>query len=97
SIWKEGIGNGQAAPLVVRREDARWVENGLTANGLEVLSLSRLVERTFQMGGVTGAVCHVFNRWQWAEADFKINGETRRLYIDGLSLRFADQDYQVWH
>ncbi|NHX33784.1 hypothetical protein HA388_27685, partial [Escherichia coli] len=36
SIWQEGIGGGQAAPLVVRREDARWVAEGLTADGLEV-------------------------------------------------------------
>ena len=97
SIWQEGIGGGQAAPLVVRREDARWVANGLTADGLEVLSLQRLIDRTFEMGGLTGAVCHVFNRWEWAEADFKINDETRRLPVDGLSLRFADKDYQVWH
>ncbi|EOV8089788.1 molybdopterin cofactor-binding domain-containing protein [Providencia huaxiensis] len=97
SIWQEGIGGGQAAPLVVRREDARWVAEGLTADGLEVLSLPRLIERTFAMGGVTGAVCHVFNRWQWAEADFPIQGETRRLPIDGLSLRFADKEYQVCH
>ncbi|EKT58297.1 xanthine dehydrogenase family protein molybdopterin-binding subunit [Providencia sneebia] len=96
SIWQEGIGGGQAAPLVVRREDARWVDGGLTADGLEVLSLSRLVTRTYEMGGLTGAVCHVFNRWQWAESDFHIQGKTRRLPVDGLALRFADKDYQVW-
>ena len=39
ALWQAGIGGGQAAPLVVRREDARWVEGGLTAAGMSVLIL----------------------------------------------------------
>lgn len=33
ALWTSGIGGGQAAPLVVRREDARWAEGKLTAAG----------------------------------------------------------------
>lgn len=94
ALWQAGIGGGQAAPLVVRREDARWVEGGLTAAGMSVLSLELLAKTAYQMGGVTGAAVHVFNRWQWAEADFTLNGKSERLPIDGMSLRNAGGEFK---
>ncbi|WP_174363765.1 molybdopterin cofactor-binding domain-containing protein [uncultured Caballeronia sp.] len=90
SIWGGGIGGGQAAPLVVRREDARWVDGKLTAAGLEPLPLEQLAKKAHELGLVTGAVVHVFNRWQWTEAEFDIRGATDRLPIDGLSLLFGE-------
>jgi CO/xanthine dehydrogenase Mo-binding subunit len=87
SIWQSGAGGGQAAPLVVRIEDARWVEGGLTAAGMEVLPLPLLAKTAWQMGLVTGTIVHVFNRWQWAEADFKLDNQSVKLPIDGLSIR----------
>ena len=36
--WQRGIGGGQAAPYVVREQDARWEQGKLTANGMEPLS-----------------------------------------------------------
>ncbi|WP_423459156.1 xanthine dehydrogenase family protein molybdopterin-binding subunit [Ottowia sp. VDI28] len=89
SIWSQGIGGGQAAPLVVRVEDARWVDGKLTAGGLQPLPLEQLAQAAHEQGLVTGAAVHVFNRWQWSEADFEINGQMVRLPIDGLSLRYA--------
>jgi CO/xanthine dehydrogenase Mo-binding subunit len=86
ALWSSGIGGGQAAPLVVRREDARWVEGKLTAAGLEPLLLEQLARKAHDLGLVTGAIVHVFNRWQWSEAEFDIGGVTERLPIDGLSL-----------
>lgn len=103
AIWQSGIGGGQAAPLVVRKEDARWVEGGLTANGMQILPLKQLVEQIYRMGGLTGAVVHVFNRWQWAEAEFPLNHQNTRLPIDGLAVRYASGDYltvkrnRVWY
>lgn len=94
ALWQAGIGGGRAAPLVVRREDARWVEGGLTAAGMSVLSLELLAKTAYQMGGVTGAAVHVFNRWQWAEADFTLNGKSERLPIDGMSLRNAGGEFK---
>ncbi|MBB1201433.1 xanthine dehydrogenase family protein molybdopterin-binding subunit [Enterobacteriaceae bacterium 89] len=94
SIWRSGIGGGQAAPLVVRIEDARWVDGGLTAAGMEVLSLERLAKAAWQLGLPTGAVVHGFNRWQWAEADFTVNNQTVRLPLDGVALRHGDE-YQT--
>jgi CO/xanthine dehydrogenase Mo-binding subunit len=86
ALWSDGIGGGQAAPLVVRREDARWVEGKLTTDGLEPLPLERIARKAHDLGLVTGAVVHVFNRWQWSEAEFDIDGAVERLPVDGLSL-----------
>ena len=70
-----GIGGGQAAPHVVRHEDARWVEGKLTAAGIEPLPLDQLASAgACDSGCVTGVVAHTFNRWQWAQADFEIDG-----------------------
>ena len=90
SIWSQGTGGGQAAPLVVRIEDARWVDGKLSAAGLEALSVEQLAKKAHELGLVTGATVHVFNRWQWTEADFEINGALERLPLDGLSLRYGD-------
>ena len=89
AIWSRGIGSGQAAPYVVRREDARWEKGLLTANGMQGLTLPELAKKAHEMGGVVGAVVHAFNRWQWAEADFRINDSIERLPIDGLALYYA--------
>ncbi len=90
SLWAEGFGGGQLAPLAVRREDARWVDGSLTAGGLAPLSLEALAKRVYEQGLVTGAIVHTFNRWQWAEADFGLPGGTQKLPIDGLALRWRD-------
>ncbi|MDM0045727.1 molybdopterin-dependent oxidoreductase [Variovorax dokdonensis] len=95
AIWGAGIGGGQSAPLTVRIEDARWIEGGLTCAGMEPLTLARLAAKAHEMGLVTGAVGHTFNRWQWAEADFSVDGQNHRRPLDGLAVRFgggASQD-----
>lgn len=90
SIWQAGIGGGQAAPLVVRPEDARWVDGGLTAAGMQILPLELLAKTVWEKGLTTGVVVHVFNRWQWAEADFTLNNQSLRLPIDALAIRKAE-------
>ena len=90
AIWSEGFGGGQAASYVLRREDARWVEGRLTADGMEPLPLERLAKKMYELGLVTGVVGHSFNRWQWAEADFEVNGENVRRPLDGLAVRYGD-------
>src|SRR3546814_5685205 len=92
AIWSQGLGGGQAAPYTVREEDARWEEGLLTANGMQGLGLAQLAQKAHEMGLVVGAVVHGFNRWQWAEADFPINGKTERLPIDGLALSRAKEN-----
>lgn len=88
NIWSRGTGGGQAAPYVVRREDARWENGMLTASGMQPLSLSQLASKVHELGLVAGAVVHGFNRWQWAEADFRINDQSDRLPLDGVALYY---------
>ena len=98
SIWSQGIGGGQAAPLVVRVEDARWVDGKLSAAGLEALPYEQLVKKAHELGLVIGATVHVFNRWQWTEAEFDILGNVVRIPLDGLSVRYGDgaaKDHKV--
>ena len=90
SLWTEGFGGGQLAPLVVRREEARWVGGRLTAGGLAPLPLESIAARMHEQARVTGAIVHTFNRWQWSEGEFGLTGGTQRLPIDGLALRFGD-------
>ncbi len=89
AIWSQGIGGGQKAPYVVRREDARWVNGMLTANGMQPLSLQALAQKAHALQLVTGAVGHSFNRWQWAEADFDILGSSVRRPLDALAVRLG--------
>lgn len=93
SIWSEGIGGGQAAPLTVRKDNARWTPAGLTADGLEPLPLERIAKKIYELGGLTGAVGHGFNRWQWAEGTFNIHNEVSTRALDGISLRWANEDH----
>ena len=62
------------SPLVVRREDARWVDGKLTANGMEPLSLERLAKKAHELGLVTGATVHGFNRWSGPRPSSSIDG-----------------------
>lgn len=87
AIWTRGIGGGQAAPYVLRSEDARWVDGHLTAAGMQPLSLETLAAYAHEHGLVTGATGHAFNRWQWAEADFKVDATAVRRPLDALSVR----------
>ncbi|WP_322030462.1 xanthine dehydrogenase family protein molybdopterin-binding subunit [Paraburkholderia sp. J76] len=90
AIWTQGAGGGQAASFVVRVEDARWVNGKLSADGLEALPLERIAKKAHELGLVTGATVHVFNRWQWSEAEFDLGGGIERLPVDGLSVRYGN-------
>jgi CO/xanthine dehydrogenase Mo-binding subunit len=94
AIWGEGFGGGQLASLAIRRDQARWVDGKLTAGGLTPLPLSSLVAKAYEAGLATGAVVHGFNRWQWAEAEFPLEGDDGRLPLDGVALRWGDGTVQ---
>lgn len=89
-LWGKGPFGGSANPLVVRREDAHWVDGKLTANGLEPLPFAQLAQVAHELGLVTGASVHGFNRWSWAEADFVIDGVRERLPLDALAVKYGN-------
>lgn len=94
SIWSRGIGGGQAASYVLRREDARWVDGKFTANGMEPLALADIAAEAHGLGFATGIVVHSFNRWQWAESDFTVGDRTVRRPLDGMAVRLGGGGYQ---
>jgi CO/xanthine dehydrogenase Mo-binding subunit len=85
AIWTRG----RQAPAVTP-EAARWRDGLLTVEGLEPLPLARLAHEAHARGLVIGAAVHAFNRWQWAESDFMVDGATVRAPLDALSLRYGD-------
>jgi CO/xanthine dehydrogenase Mo-binding subunit len=76
-------------------ESARWADGALSAPGLPPLDLRQLAAEAHASGLVTGATVHAFNRWQWAQADFEVDGASLRLPIDGLSVRHGEGGYAV--
>jgi CO/xanthine dehydrogenase Mo-binding subunit len=91
SLWSTGIGGGQSAPHVIRQEDARWVNGRLTCAGMEPLPLANLAGQAHALGLVTGVVVHTFNRWQWAHADFEVDGQRYNRPLDGLAVRYSEK------
>jgi CO/xanthine dehydrogenase Mo-binding subunit len=85
AIWARS-GDARA----VTPEAARWRDGLLTVEGMEALPLARLAREAHARGLVIGAAVHAFNRWQWAEADFLVDGVTVRVPLDALSLRYGD-------
>lgn len=90
AIWGSGEGGGEAGSSVVRPEDARWKGGYLTAGGMPPLPLAQLAKEAHARGLVVGAAVHAFNRWQWAEAGFTVDGVPVRVPLDGLSVRYGD-------
>jgi CO/xanthine dehydrogenase Mo-binding subunit len=74
----------------MKPEAARWRDGSLTVEGFEPLPLARLAREAHARGLVVGATVHAFNRWQWAEADFEVDGASQRFPVDGLSVRYGD-------
>ena len=87
AIWGRDAG---AASPAVKPEDARWRNGALAVAGLPPLPLARLAQEAHARGLVVGAAVHAFNRWQWAEADFVVDGASTRAAVDALSVRYGD-------
>jgi CO/xanthine dehydrogenase Mo-binding subunit len=87
AIWARG---GSVGSRAVTPEEAHWRDGLLTIDGLEPLPLARLAAEAHRRGLVTGAAVHTFNRWQWAEADFIVDGAAVHAPVDALSVRYGD-------
>ena len=88
AIWAR---SGQAGSPAPKSGNARWSDGSLTVEGMEPLPLARLAQEAHGRGLVVGVAVHAFNRWQWAEADFMVDGTSLRLPVDGLSIRYGER------
>jgi CO/xanthine dehydrogenase Mo-binding subunit len=89
AIWSAGQFGGQAAGEYLRFEDVRFVEGRLTVAGMEPLALARLAAKAHEMGVVTAAMVHGYNRWSWAHAGFDLPGGHYAGAIDALAVKYG--------
>jgi CO/xanthine dehydrogenase Mo-binding subunit len=82
-LWRIAPGDPRAA----QGQAARWSDGQLTMPGLAPLPLPQIAARAHAKKGITGAMAHGFNRWAWAQADFRIDGQNWTADIDALALR----------
>lgn len=68
---------------------ARWHDRKLVMPGLAPLDLAVVAVKAHERGGVTAAMVHGFNRWQWSRASFPVAGESWTADIDALALRMG--------
>jgi CO/xanthine dehydrogenase Mo-binding subunit len=87
AIWAR---RERAPHLPLKSENASWSDGSLTIEGMEPLPLALLAQEAHARGLVVGAAVHGFNRWQWAEADFTVDGASVRVPVDALSVRYGN-------
>jgi len=89
ALWSRG--GGQIAPDTNGPKDLRVANGKITAGDLEPLPLSALAVKAHELGAVTGACVHAFNRREWAEAEFDLPGAGRvGLPVDALAVKYGD-------
>jgi CO/xanthine dehydrogenase Mo-binding subunit len=86
AIWS---GRGEALGLYVRGEDLRFVDGRITARGLEPLALAVVAAKAHEMGFVTAAMVHSYNRWAWATAVFDLPDGRYEGAIDALAVKYG--------
>jgi CO/xanthine dehydrogenase Mo-binding subunit len=89
-LWPAALelwGIGMSDPRAAQWEHAQWKESHLVMPGLPPLEFAALAVKTHARGGVTGAIVHGFNRWEWSSASFALAGETWAADIDALAVR----------
>jgi CO/xanthine dehydrogenase Mo-binding subunit len=87
AIWSM---NGEAEGLYVPVEELRFVDGRLTARGLEPLALADVAARAHEMGLVTAAMVHSYNRWAWATAVFDLPLGRYEGAIDALAVQYGE-------
>src|SRR5690606_27903697 len=54
------------------------------------LPLARLAAKAHELGLITGASVHAFNRWSWASAEFPLGDESPRLPLDAVAVKYGE-------
>ncbi len=89
-LWPAALelwGIAKSDPRAGQWDSARWQERKLVMPGLAPLDLAVVAAKAYARGGVTGAMVHGFNRWEWSRASFRVAGETWTADIDALAVR----------
>jgi CO/xanthine dehydrogenase Mo-binding subunit len=89
-LWPAALelwGIAASDPRAGQWDRARWQDRKLTMFGLAPLELAALAAKAHQKNGVTAAMVHGFNRWEWSRSSFKVAGATWVADIDALAVR----------
>ena len=90
AIWSVGPLGGEAAGELTRFGDLRFVDGRLTAEGMTPLALPLLAAKAHELGLVTAAMVHGYNRWSWAHATFDLSDGRYTGAIDALAVRYGN-------
>jgi CO/xanthine dehydrogenase Mo-binding subunit len=89
-LWPAALelwGIPKTDPRAGQWDKAQWQERRLMMPGLAPLDLAALAAKAHAHGGVTGAMVHGFNRWEWSRASFTVAGEIWTADIDAFAVR----------
>ena len=86
ALWS---GGRKASGVDVRFEDIRLADGKLTAPGRTPLALADLAAKAHELGLVTSAMVHSYNRWAWATATFDLPGGRYEGAIDALAVKYG--------
>jgi CO/xanthine dehydrogenase Mo-binding subunit len=89
-LWPAALELWRIAPNSRKASEwskARWQNGQLVMQGLRPLALADIAARAHARRGVTGAMAHAFNRWDWARATFAVGGQPWTADVDALAVR----------
>ncbi len=88
-LW--GVAPGD--PRATEWAKAGWKDGQLMMPGLVPLALGAVAAKAHARNGVTGAMAHGFNRWEWSQATFMVDGQAWTADIDALAVRRGGGDF----
>ena len=91
-LWpaaKELWGEGSRSVSFAGIDKCQWKNGELTYPGKPALPVKQLAAKAHEKGWVTSVMCHAFNRWEWAKADFTILGHKETYELDGLAVQYG--------
>jgi CO/xanthine dehydrogenase Mo-binding subunit len=89
-LWPAALelwGIARTDPRAAQWDRTVWRDRKLTMPGLAPLDITMLAAKAHARSGVTGAMVHGFNRWEWSRASFSVAGEIWTADIDALAVR----------
>ena len=91
ALWSaSATPNGvKASSADVRFEDIRFANGKLIAPGHAPLALPELAAKVHELGLVTAAMVHSYNRWAWATAAFDLPDGHYEGAIDALAVKYG--------
>ena len=91
ALWSEAARSSgvKTAGTDVRFEDIGFADARLVAPGHVPLGLPELAKKAHELGLVTSAMVHSYNRWAWASAVFDLPGGRYEGAIDALAVKYG--------